>query len=180
METFTAPRAFLEDHRYTKDREDTLKALDLDSIDEPIVDIVTTFSKIPYCFTLQCCYGHFVCVPEQDPHNLDPISNSCTGLVQYRIAYLAFCLENSRRGRDLWRSLARVPMIDLEYVQFGSADWFWDLRVNSYVLQVEPYAQQLKDEVISGHTEALHLQGVRDLFFKEIRALLVEELRVPG
>ena len=170
----------MEDHRYTKDREDTLKALDLDSIDEPVVDIVTTFSKIPYCFTLQCCYGHFVCAPEQDPHDFDPMPRSCTGLARYRIAYLAFCLNNSRRGRDLWRSLARVPMIDLEYVQFGSADWFWNRRVNSYVLQVEPSAQQLKDEVILGHTEALHLQGVRDLFFKEIRALLLEVLRVAG
>ena len=139
METFTAPRAFLEDHRYPIDREDTLKALDLDSIDEPILDIVTTFSKIPYCFTLQCCYGHFVCAPEQDPYNLVPISHSCTGLVRYRIAYLAFCLENSPRGRNLWRSLARVPMIDPEYAQFGSADWFWDLRINSYVLQVTVY-----------------------------------------
>ena len=177
METFTESRGFVENARYAQDRQDALAALNLGSIDRPIVDIVAGFAALPHCFTLQCCYGHFVCAPGQNPHNLEPIAHDHSGLVRYRIAYVAFCIENSHRGRALWKSLARVPAVDTGYVQFGSADWFWERWVNSYTLQVEPIAHQLKDEAILDLAEALHTQGVRDLFFRELRALLAAELR---
>ncbi len=166
----------MEHTRYSQGRQDALAALDLGSIDEPIVDIVARFAALPHCFTLQCCYGHFVCAPEQDPHSLVPIPRGYAGLVRYRIAYIAFCLENSRRGWALRESLARVPAVDPGYVQFGSADWFWERWVNSYALQVEPDAHQLKDEAILEPAEALHTQRVRHLFFRELRALLAAEL----
>ncbi len=114
------------------------------------MDIVAGFAAVPHCFTLQCCYGHFVCAPDQDPQSLDPIPRGCAGSVRYRIAYIGFCLENSQRGRALCESLARVPVIDTGYIQFGSADWFWGRWVNSYALQVEPVAHQLKDEAVPG------------------------------
>jgi hypothetical protein len=177
LETFTEAGEFVENTRFSQDRRDTLAALDLASIDEPIVDIIAGFASLPHCFTLQCCYGHFLCAPEQDSHSLEPIPKGYAGLVEYRIAYVAFCLENSRRGRALRQSLARFPAVDLGYVQFGSADWFWERWVNSYALQVEPVAHQLKDTAILEPAEALRTQSARDLFFDEIRALLAAERR---
>jgi hypothetical protein len=180
VETFVAPKPFVEDPRYEKARRDALAELDLDSIDEPIVDIVAGFGAVPHCFTLQSCYGHFVCAPGQDPRSLDPMTRGCAGRVRYRIAYIGFCLENSRRGRALRESLARVPAIDPDCVQFGSAEWFWKQYANSYALQVEPLAQRLLDEAVLEPDEALHIQNVRDLFFEELRRILAAELRPAG
>jgi hypothetical protein len=178
METFTEPRDFVNHPRYSREREDALAALDLGSIDAPIVDIIAGFAKIPHCFTLQSCYGHFVCAAEQDPRTLDPIPRGHTGPVRYRIAYVAFCLENSPRGRALRESLARIPAIEPAYVQFGTPDWHWNQlsMVNTYALQVEPIAHQLKDEAVLEPEEARCTEGVRDRFFTELRAVLASEL----
>ncbi len=84
-------------------------------IDPPIVDIINGFNKLPCCFTLQCCYGHFVCNGQKDPHNLEPLSlKSDPGRVEYRIAYVAFCIENSASGKKLFGALKEVPAIDPE------------------------------------------------------------------
>ncbi|MBI5589037.1 MAG: hypothetical protein HY881_01005 [Deltaproteobacteria bacterium] len=176
METFCEPREFVENTRYPGDRKDTLAALDIDSIDEPIVDIVAGFATLPHCFSLQCCYGHFVCATEQNPHSLEPIPRDYGGLVRYRIGYIAFCIENSSGGQALRDSLSRITAIDPGYVQFGSPDWFWEQRVNSYALQVEPIAHQLKDEAILEVAEALRTQRARDLFFRELRELMAKEM----
>jgi len=176
METFSELREFVENKRYSEDRKDTLAALDLGSIDVPIADIVAGFAALPHCFTLQCCYGHFVCAAEQNPHCLEPIPDDYGGLVRYRIAYIAFCIENSSRGRALRDSLSRITAIAPGYVQFGSPDWFWEQRVNSYALQVEPIAHQLKDDAILEIPEALATQRVRDLFFSELREMMAIEM----
>ena len=176
METFNELKEFAKNERYAQDRKASLAALDWGSIDEPIVDIVIDFAKLSHCFTLQCCYGHFVCAPEQDPHNIDPIPCIFDGLVRYRIAYIAFCFEDCCRGRALRDSLARIAEISPDYVQFGSPDWFWEHWVNSYALQVEPIAHKFKDEAIMEHTEALQTQRVRNHFFQEIRQLLATEI----
>lgn len=176
METFSEPKDFVKNERYAQDRKETLAALDLGSVDEPIVDIVAGFAKLSHCFTLQCCYGHFVYSPEQDPHNLDTIPRGYDGLVKYRIAYIAFCFEDSRRGRALRDSLARIAEISPDYVQFGSPDWFWEHWVNSYALQVEPIAHKYKDEAVLEPAEALQTQRIRNLFFRELRALLAIEI----
>jgi len=175
METFTKPREFVENARFSQNRQEALAALDLDSIDRPIVDIAAGFATLPHSFTLQCCYGHFVCTPDQDPYNLEPIPAGYSGLVKYRIAYIAFCIENSHRGQAFRQALARVPAIAPGYIQFGSADWFWERWVNSYALQVEPIVHQLEDAAILESAEAIHTQQVRDLFFRELRALLDAE-----
>lgn len=158
--------------RFFQDRKETVAALDLGSIDEPIVDIVSAFAELPYCFPLQSCFGHFVCVPEQDVHTLAPIPTGYAGPVRYRIAYIALCIENSRYGQILRESLAEIPAADPAYIRFGSADWFWERFVNSYILQVEPEGHMGKDEVILEATEARHVQMVRDLFFEELRNLV--------
>lgn len=174
METFTETREFVPNTRYSRDRQDTLAALNLGSIDEPIVDIVAGFAALPYCFSLQSCVGHFVCCPEQDTRTFDPVPTGHAGEVRYRIAYLAVCIENSRRGQTFRDSLGKIPAIDPAYIQFGSADWFWERCVNSYALQVEPMAHMRKDEAVINVAEALHIQKTRDLFFEGLRKLLSE------
>ncbi len=161
---------------YVRDRKMSVSALDLAAVDDPIKDIVTGFAALPHCFTLQCCYGHFIRGSEDDRHSCEPIPLGFSGSVTYRIAYIAFCLENSRRGQALQQSLARLPAVDPDYVQFGSADWFWERWVNSYALQVEPKAHQRKDEVILEAGEARYTQAVRDRFWEDLRQLLAAEL----
>ena len=72
-----------------------------DMIDMPIINLINGFNKLPYCFTLQSCYGHFVYNGQKDSHNLEPLPVKDTiAKVEYRIAYIAFCIENSRLGRN--------------------------------------------------------------------------------
>ena len=130
------------------------------------------FSMLPYCFTLQSCYGHFLYSSQQDIHNLDHLPTRDVGPVTYRIAYVAFCLENSQSGIRFFNSLSRVPEIDPRFVQFGSADWFWERYSNSYVLQVEPAKHVNKDQVTMEHRKAQHIQRIRDIFFIRIAELL--------
>ena len=176
METFTEPRQLVANARYADERRAALDALDLTAIDEPIVDVVEAFAALPHCYTLQCCYGHFLTAAGQDEHSLAPIPDGHGGSVRYRIAYVAFCVEYSDRGRALLDTLSRLPAVDPGYVQFGSADWFWEQWVDSYTLQVEPAAHRFKDQAALATGEALHTQRVRDRFFDELRRVLAEEL----
>jgi len=99
METFTDPREFVKNPSYSLKRRQALAALDLATIDEPLVDIVAGIATLPHCFTQQCCCGHFLCTPEQDPHSLAPILPDFAGPMRYRIAYIALGLANNRPGR---------------------------------------------------------------------------------
>ncbi len=65
-----------------------------------------------------------------------------------------------------------TPAIDPDYVQFGSAEWFWERYANSYALQVEPARYKRKDEAILEQAEALHVQQIREFFFSKLRELL--------
>jgi hypothetical protein len=172
VQTFAEAKPLVEDPRFARERAVALARLDLGTIDEPIVDVVRSLSALPHCFTLQSCYGHFVCTPEQDPHTLDPVPPRYTGPVRYRIAYLAICIENSPAGGALLQSLRRVTAVDPDYVQLGSAEWFWERRVNTYALQVEPEREMGKDETVLPAAEARHVQDTRDRFFAELRELL--------
>ena len=176
METFTTPREFVENLRYLQDRQEILEALDLRVIDQPIAELIEGFALLPQCFTLQCCYGHFLYAPGQDRHNLERLPPRYDGQVNYRIAYVAFCLENSTRGWAFRESLELVPSLDPDYVQFGSADWFWERYPNSYALQVEPARHMTKDHVVIEHSEALYIEEIRDLFFTRLKELLEQWL----
>jgi len=99
---------FVENARYSQERQDTLAALALGSIDEPLMDLVSGFATLSHCFTLQCCYGHFVWKSAKAPHTLERIPSNVVGPVTYRIAYVAFCIESSRQGRDLRQVLAQL------------------------------------------------------------------------
>jgi hypothetical protein len=152
--------------------------LDIGTIDAPIVDIVKSFQDLCCCFTLQSCYGHFVHADQQDQNSTEPLPTSdAIATVTYRIAYVALCLENTHAGRKLLEDLRDIPKADPEYIQFGSAGWFWAKHVNSYVLQVEPKRYMDKDQVTIDYQEALHIQEVRDRFFSELRRVLYEKQR---
>ena len=153
-----------------------MTALDIDTIDVPIVDIMRGFQDIHYCFTLQSCYGHFMLADQQDRNSTKrlPISDG-VGPVTYRIAYVAFCLENSPEGKELLEDLRAIPAADPGYIQFGSAEWFWAMQANSYVLQVEPERFKDKDQATIDYQETLHVQKVRDNFFSKLRRLLHEQ-----
>ncbi len=179
METFAKPREFVDNPRYEIERNRELRNLSLESIDVPIREIVTGFVELPYCFTLQCCFGHFVHGEQPALDNLDPLPEQDVGSVTWRIAYIALCLQDNAPGRRLLSSLAEIPSIDPEYVQFGSPDWFWERHLNSFALQVEPVRFANKDQVIIGHPEALRVQKVRDQFIARL-SKLVQSLQIEN
>jgi hypothetical protein len=176
VETFTEPKAFVDNTGYLQQRQASLAAMDVHTIDAPIADVVTSFQNLLCCFTLQSCHGHFIHPAQQDRNSTErlPILDGIAA-VTYRIAYVALCLENSAEGKELLEGLRHIPAVDPECIQFGSADWFWSRQVNSYVLQVEPERFKDKDEATVDYQEALHIQQVRDNFFSEIRRVLCEQ-----
>jgi hypothetical protein len=177
METLAKPRAMVDSPHYLRQRRAALDALDLRSLDPPIVDLIADFATLSHCFTLQSCYGHFLSSPAHAPTTLERVPAGHAGSVRYRIAYIAICIANDPSGRSLLGSLREVPRLDPDYVQFGSADWFWKRWPNSYALQVEPTRYKRKDEALLQVAEALHVQSTRDAFFRKLRDLVTRELR---
>ena len=176
MQTFTEPREFVDNPRYDADRAEFLAELDLGVIDGPIVGIVGGFSRVPHCFTLQSCYGHFVTSHGEDPRNLDALPPEDCGTVRYRIAYIAFCIENSAAGRALRGALERIPAVAPDHIQFCTCDWWWVRYPNTYALQVEPYRYRFLDEARLEYDEALRVQECRALFFARLEEVLREQL----
>jgi len=176
MNTFVAPKELDDDPGYVTQRLASLAAVDLSTLDPPIMDVMEGFRALPCCFTLQSCYGHFICGTQRDPNNTQRLpTGDCADPVAYRIAYVALCVENGRDGRELLRALEEVASRDPAYVQYGSAEWFWRRRVNTYVLQVEPFRHRRRDKITVDYAEALQIQQVRDRFFGELRDLLKAE-----
>jgi hypothetical protein len=173
LETFTEPKQLTENPHYFKQRQKGLATLSDAEIDAPIIEIIKDFNKLPFCFTLQSCYGHFLYSGQRNPNNLDalPVTKTITR-VEYRIAYIAFCLENSDAGRGLFEALKEITAIDPEYIQFCSAEWFWKRQVNSYALQVEPDRFKREDTAIIEGREALYIEKIRNYFFVQINELL--------
>ena len=142
-------------------------------IDIPIIDLVNGYNKLSYCFTLQSCYGHFVYNGQKDFHNLEPLPvTGAIDKIEYRIAYIAFCIENSAAGRRFFETLKEVTSIDPENIQFCCAEWFWNKQINSYALQVEPDRFKRQDTAIIDFMEALHIEKIRNTFFIRLYELL--------
>ena len=59
------------------------------------------------------------------------------GSIEYRIAYIALSIQNNEKGQEIVRMLKNIANKNLAYIQFGSAEWFWERSVNSVVIQVE-------------------------------------------
>ena len=173
METFTEPKVLVENPQYQDQRQKCLAVLSDGMIDEPIIELIYAFNKLSYCFTLQSCYGHFIYNGQNDPHNLEPLPNTDTiARVEYRIAYIAFCIENSDLGRMLFNALKEITVIDPENIQFCCAEWFWKRQVNSYALQVEPDRFKFADKAILDYKETLKIEKVRNKFFVQLKDLL--------
>jgi len=172
LETFIEPKALVENPTYLKQRQKCLSGLRDDMIDAPIIEIINSFNTLSYCFTLQCCYGHFIHSGQKDPKNIDPLPiTNKIAKVEYRIAYVAFCIENSKSGKDLLDGLTNVTVFDPENIQICCAEWFWQRQVNSYALQVEPDRYKSEDKVILDYQEALTIEKIRNEFFVRLREL---------
>ncbi len=173
METFTELKDLAGNPHYQIQKRKIISDFDDDIIDTTIFNLIKGFNKLPYCFTLQSCYGHFVFNGQNDIHNLDPLPvKEIIAQVEYRIAYIAFCIENSASGRGLFEALKEITAIDPENVQFCCAEWFWKKQINSYALQVEPDRFKHKDTAIIDFKEALHIEKIRNTFFIQLNELL--------
>lgn len=177
METYTELKDFVENPHFVEQRQSSVSSLDIATIDPPIVDMIEGFAKLPYCFTLQSCYGHFLYNGQRDQNNIKPLpASEHIAEVDYRIAYIALCIQDSGSGRKLFNEMSEVPAVDPEYIQFCSADWFWKDQVNSYAVQVEPERYKTKDRCSVSYQEALHIEKVRDAFFAEVRRIVQKRL----
>ena len=173
METFTEPKELVENPRYQDQRQRSLAGLSNGIIDVPIIGLINAFNRLPYCFTLQSCYGHFSYTGQNDSHNLEPLPITDTIVrVEYRIVYICLCIENSDLGRELLEALNEITVIDPENIQFCCAEWFWKRQVNSYALQVQPDRFKHKDRAILDYGEALRIEKIRNEFFVQLRQLL--------
>jgi len=173
LETFTELKELAENPNYQVQRQKSLGDLNDDMIDMPIIDLINGFNKLPYCFTLQSCYGHFVYNDQKDSHHFEPLPiKAALRKVEYRIAYIAFCIENSLLGMELFETLKQITAIDPENIQFCCAEWFWKRQVNSYALQVEPDKFKHQDTAILDYKEALHIENVRNEFFRRLYDLV--------
>jgi hypothetical protein len=92
--------------------------------------------------------------------------------VLYRLAYLAVCLKRDESGRRLYRDLKDQTRIDPEFVRFGSADWFRDRRINSYVVEVMPDRFKFRDTAEVDAEEALRLEKVKLRMFERLDLLV--------
>jgi len=181
METFTTLRGFIDDPGFKERRSRSSSRLDLGTIDEPVRDIIGGFAKIPYCFTLQSCYGHFLYPGQSDPHHVGPLPALSDDVeVEYRIAYIALCMEDGSSGRALFEDMGRTPVIDPDYIQFGCSPWFWERQPNSFALQVEPDRYKCSDTATVAYREALRIEATRGLFFAELRRILGRHLEEMG
>ena len=87
MESFTEPKELAENPHYQHQRQNSLVGFSDDILDVPIIELINAFNKLPHCFTLQSCYGHFIFNGQENPHNVEPLpvtDNIAT--VYYRVA----------------------------------------------------------------------------------------------
>ncbi|MFC1555973.1 hypothetical protein ACFL67_02715 [candidate division KSB1 bacterium] len=173
METFTKLKPIINNPLYDEQRKRALMELDLKNVDVPIVGLIENIARIPFCFTLQSCYGHFVHNYQKNEKNTEPLSRyQIITKVKYRISYIALCIQGNMQGKELFLDLKTLTSIDPDYVQFGCADWFWNRQVNSYALQVEPDRYKTKDEAILDMQEAFHVEKIRNEFIKKLQEVI--------
>jgi hypothetical protein len=173
LETFTEWKKPRENLYYRMQKQNTLSGLHDDMIDKPIVNLIRGLNRLPFCFTLQCCYGHFVYKGQKDAHNLDPLpEKEIITKIEYRIAYIAFCIDNSAPGKELVEVFMGITDMDPDNIQFGCAEWFWKRQINSYVVQVEPDRFKHQDTVILDFPESCHVENVRNAFFFRLNGLI--------
>ena len=173
METFSPLLELVDNPQFSSHKSATIANLSDDMIDRPIVELIRDLNNLPYCFTLQCCYGHFVHDDQLDPTNLEPLPGQDPGWsIQYRIAYIALCIDKSPAGQSLFDAIESMAQINPQYIQFCCADWFWQRQVNSYVLQVEPERFKQWDTAEIDWNEARDIERIRDQLFVRLAQLI--------
>ena len=176
METFAVIKELVENPLFSRQKQKALRELAVAPIDQPIIELIDDFNKLPCCFTMQCCHGHFVYPGQDNPHKIAPLPrNTNITEVEYRIAYIAFCLDNCDQGRQFLDSLRDIVAIDPDNIQLGSPTWFWNRHINSYALQVEPDRYKYRDTANISYQEALKIEAVRDEFYNKL-AILIKRL----
>jgi hypothetical protein len=186
METFNPARPFTLHPGYVSDREKAQRELAEEilrgSIDPPLLPMIRECIPITHFFTVQCCFGHFVHDMEPDTENLVPPSQYSGKIetVRYRLAYLAICLQNNIRGREMYSDLEEMAADNPDYVQFGSADWFWERMVNTYCIQLEPERLKNRDSEVITLEEALHLETLREDFFTRLTGIVQKHRIYPS
>ena len=175
METYIEAKSLVENPNFHVQRKNSLAILKDEIIDAPIIDLIHKINGLPYCFTIQSCFGHFLYNHQKIVNNLDlvPLAKNTT-TVHYRIAYVAFCIDNSDAGYSLLRAFSKIPLIDRENIQFCCAEWFWERQLNSYVLQVEPERYKDKDQIAMDYEEAVKIEKTRNVFFDRLRVMMAD------
>lgn len=164
METYTDYKPFINNPNYKEDRRNVLDNLEVSAIDLPLAPLVQSINRLPFVFSLQCCYGHFLWENGTEIYTLEPLKTD--KLVTYRLAYIAFCIENSFSGSLLQQKLISIPsFVDQSNVQFCSAQWFWDQWPNSYALQIMPERFKDLDSAQITYAETMEIAKIRDTFF---------------
>jgi len=126
-------------------------------------------SYIAYLFTLQCCHGHFLTTAHKEVSGVHLLGGG--NEVEHRLAYIAFCIENSPSGKAFSQQFKNVTLtVGRSFVQFCSAQWFWDHLVNSYALQLMPTRFKDQDSAVIDCREAGKVQHIRDIFFAFMKA----------
>ena len=173
METYTDLKPFVVNHNFRRQRDISLKSLNFDTIDKPILKLIRHISALDFCYTLQSCFGHFVYENQKDRHNISTLpTHPIHSKIEYRIAYLTFCLDNTKDGIDFLKKLESLSFIDKHNIQIGCADWFWNQQVNTFVLQVEPERFKYLDKVSLDYAEALNIEKIRNIFFMELQNII--------
>ena len=143
-------------------------------IEEPIIEVIDSLNKLPFCFTIQSCFGHFLFEnkPASTTYYL-PEKTTRTRNCKYRISYVAIRVDGSQEARGLLSLLRDIPStINKEYIQFGCAEWFWEQHINSFVIQVQPRDRSNVDSLLVTTEEAQLIQAVRDRFWEVMESTL--------
>ena len=171
------PQPFVSYPAFEKDRQKMLGNFEVDLIDYPLASLISDLNTLPYVFTLQSCHGHFLHIDGPEILNFESLDSSENLL--YRLAYIAFCIEDSPSGREFREKLIKIPSFTNPHnVQFCSAQWFWDQWPNSYALQVMVERFKDKDKTILDLHEAKIIKQTRDIFFDYMQSFtsrLLEE-----
>ncbi|MCK5198743.1 MAG: hypothetical protein KAR21_10350 [Spirochaetales bacterium] len=94
----------MENPHYHDQRQKRLDGLSDGMIDVPIIEIVNGFSKLPFCFTLQSCFGHFLYNDQMDPYNLEPLPvTNNIAKVEPQLLTLLFVLKIVIQEEYSWR-----------------------------------------------------------------------------
>ena len=185
METFTPARPFTRHPGYLSDRKKAHRELEreilMGSIDAPLLPIIQECFLITHFFSIQCCYGHFVHNLQPDTENLVPPSHYKGKIetVRYRLAYLAVCIQDNIQGNEMYSDMEKLAADNPDYIQFGSADWFWERMVNTYCIQLEPERLKNKDSGVIPMEEAVHLEMLREDFFNHLASIIQKHRKYP-